>query len=71
MTLRCIIEGRCLHQIMSAKKQGYENEDGASTGSEDDKQETYNLSDLKHDPHRAGLSNLAARSRSHRIKPTP
>jgi hypothetical protein len=40
---RCI-EGRCLHQIMSAKPKVTKTKTAL-------KQETYNLSDLKHDPH--------------------
>jgi hypothetical protein len=42
---RCI-EGRCLHQVMSAKTKVSKTKT-ALTG----KQETYNLSDLKHVPH--------------------
>ncbi len=38
------IEGRCLHQIMSAKTKVTKTKTAL-------KQETYNLSDLKHDPH--------------------
>ena len=38
------IEGRCLHQIMSAKPKVTKTKTAL-------KQETYNLSDLKHDPH--------------------
>jgi hypothetical protein len=41
---RCI-EGRCLHQIMSAKTKVTKTKTAL-------KQETYNLSDLKHDLHR-------------------
>jgi hypothetical protein len=40
---RCI-EGRCLHQTMSAKTKVTKTKTAL-------KQETYNLSDLKHDPH--------------------
>ncbi len=40
---RCI-EGRCLHQIMSAKTKVTKTKTAL-------KQETYNLSDLKHDLH--------------------
>jgi hypothetical protein len=40
---RCI-EGRCLHQAMSAKTKVTKTKTAL-------KQETYNLSDLKHDPH--------------------
>jgi hypothetical protein len=57
-SLRCI-EGRSLYQIMSAKtkvtktktakNQGYENEKTALNSRL--KQETYNLSDLKHELH--------------------
>jgi hypothetical protein len=42
-TGRCI-EGRCLYQIMSAKPKVTKTKTTL-------KQETYNLSDLKHDPH--------------------
>ncbi len=56
---RCI-EGRCLHQIMSAKTKVTKTKTAL-------KQETYNLSDLKHATviFTAGVSNLATRSRSH------
>ncbi len=47
---RCI-EGRCLHQIMSAKNKVTKTKTAL-------KQETYNLSDLKHDPH-CGFVELA------------
>jgi hypothetical protein len=40
---RCI-EGRCLHQAMSAKTRVMKTKTAL-------KQETHNLSDLKHDPH--------------------
>ena len=40
---RCI-EGRCLYQIMSAKPKVTKTKTAL-------KQQTYNLSDLKHDPH--------------------
>jgi hypothetical protein len=40
---RCI-EGRCLHQVMSAKPKVTKTKTAL-------KQETYNLSDLKHEPH--------------------
>jgi hypothetical protein len=42
---RCI-EGRCLHQVMSAKTKVTKTNLKTAL-----KQETYNLSDLKHDPH--------------------
>ena len=54
---RCIA-GRCLYQIMSANTKVTKTKTAL-------KQETYNLSDLKHDLH-CGLSNLATRPRSHR-----
>ena len=44
---RCI-EGRCLHQSMSAKTKVTKTKTAL-------KQETYNLSDLKHDLHCAGV----------------
>jgi hypothetical protein len=40
---RCI-EGRCLHQVVSSKTKVTKTKTAL-------KQETYNLSDLKHDPH--------------------
>jgi hypothetical protein len=41
---QCRIEGHCLHQIMSAKTKVTKTKTAL-------KQETYNLSDLKHDLH--------------------
>ncbi len=43
---RCI-EGRCLHQVMTAKTKVTK----TKTALRALKQETFNLSDLKHDPH--------------------
>ena len=49
---RCIqVEGRCLHQIMSAKTKVTKTKTAL-------KQETYNLSDLKHDLHCGGFVEL-------------
>ncbi len=55
---RCI-EGRCLHQIMSAKTKVTKTKTAL-------KQATYNLSDLKHDLHCGFVELGPARSRCHR-----